>query len=82
MEHLLRERLSATAVTVVDASGGCGSFYNVTVVSTRFEGMSTIKQHRAVTEVLEAEIGKMHGLTIRTLTPAQHTASSDGARKV
>ena len=74
MENLLRTKLGATEVKVMDTSGGCGSFYNVIVVSPQFDGMTTIRQHRAVTAVLEAEIGKMHGLTIRTMTPAQLAA--------
>lgn len=48
MAALLRERLAATHVDVKDVSGGCGSFYNVTVVSPRFEGMPMIRQHRRV----------------------------------
>lgn len=48
MTALLREKLAATHVEVKDVSGGCGSFYTVTVVSPRFEGLSPIKQHRCV----------------------------------
>jgi stress-induced morphogen len=81
MQRLLTDRLSAQVVKVDDVSGGCGSFYTVVVVSEKFEGLSTIKQHRAVTEVLEAEIGKMHGLTIKTMTPAQHEAAAAAAAK-
>ena len=48
MSALLRDKLGATHVEVKDVSGGCGSFYIVTVVSPRFEGLSPIKQHRCV----------------------------------
>jgi len=81
MQRLLTDKLNAQVVKVDDVSGGCGSFYTVVVVSQKFEGLSTIKQHRAVTEVLEAEIGKMHGLTIKTMTPAQHEAAAAKAKK-
>jgi stress-induced morphogen len=81
MQRLLTDKLSAQVVKVDDVSGGCGSFYTVVVVSQKFEGLSTIKQHRAVTEVLEAEIGKMHGLTIKTMTPAQHEAAAAKGKK-
>lgn len=48
MTRLLTDRLAAEFVEVKDVSGGCGSFYTVTVVSARFEGLSMIKQHRLV----------------------------------
>lgn len=36
---------------------------------------STAPRCRAVNDVLEAEIGKMHGLTLKTLTPAAFAAA-------
>ncbi len=54
-----------------DVSGGCGDFYQVFVVSPQFEGMLTVKQHRTVNAVLEADIGKMHGLTVRTMATSK-----------
>jgi len=66
MAQLLRTRLPAERVTVTDVSGGCGAFYNIVVVAAAFKGKPTIAQHRAVNAVLEAEIGKMHGLTLKT----------------
>lgn len=66
MAALLKEKLQAERVEVRDVSGGCGDFYQVTVVSPLFKGLTIVKQHRAVNEVLEAHIGKMHGLTLKT----------------
>lgn len=57
-------------VTVVDASGGCGSFYNITVASPVFAGKSLIQQHRIVNEVLKEEIKEIHGFTLSTATEA------------
>jgi len=79
MSRILTERLGAQHVEVKDVSGGCGAFFNVLVVAARFEGLPVMQQHRAVNAALEAEIGKMHGLTIRTLTPAAFAASGGGA---
>lgn len=56
----------ACRVEVKDVSGGCGDFYQITVVSPMFKGMTMVKQHRTVNELLSAEIGKMHGLTLKT----------------
>ena len=69
MRDLLSERLNATHCTVEDTSGGCGAFYRIRCVSAAFEGMRPLAQHRKVQEVLQKEIGTMHGLTIETHTP-------------
>lgn len=71
MQKSLTTQLEATHVNVVDVSGGCGSMFNVEVVSPQFEGVTRVKQHRMVNEVLKDEIKGMHGLTIRTMTPEQ-----------
>ena len=60
--------LRPTNVTVEDISGGCGSFYKVTVVSSAFAGKSLVQQHRLVNDVLKEEIALMHGITVITKT--------------
>ena len=76
IEALLRERLDATDVVVVDeshlhrghagAQGGAGHF-RVTVVSPRFAGLSLVAAQRlvyeAVGEMMERDI---HALAINT----------------
>jgi stress-induced morphogen len=42
--------------------GGCGAFYAITIASKAFTGLSTVKQHRLVTETLKKEIQNIHGL--------------------
>ena len=54
MKTKLIESLEATDVQVTDVSGGCGSMYNVKVVSSQFEGKSRVIQHRMVNEVRNA----------------------------
>ncbi|KDO20676.1 hypothetical protein SPRG_13428 [Saprolegnia parasitica CBS 223.65] len=71
MATSLRQALSATHVKVDDISGGCGSMYKIEVASPTFEGKNRVAQHRLVNEVLKEEIGGMHGLTLKTYTPAQ-----------
>ena len=75
MAALLRARLDAVEVVVKDVSGGCGAFFDVLVVSQRFVGASVVAQHRLVNAALEAEVGKMHGLTVKTATPAARAAA-------
>jgi len=69
MENQLRSALNASDVNVEDISGGCGSMYRVEVESPMFSGVSLVKQHRMVNEVLKSEITGMHGLTISTRAP-------------
>ncbi|KAH7931370.1 bola-like protein [Leucogyrophana mollusca] len=65
----LADRFSPTELAVQDVSGGCGSFYAIKIASQAFKGLSTVKQHRLVTEVLKEEIQGIHGLQIKTIPP-------------
>jgi BolA protein len=76
IEALLRERLAATDVQVVDeshkhrghagAAGGAGHF-RVTVVSPRFAGLSLVASQRLVYEAVgEMMDGEIHALAITT----------------
>lgn len=47
--------------------GGCGSFYAISITSKAFSELSTLKQHRLVTDTLKADIKEIHGLQVRTL---------------
>ncbi|XP_049541603.1 bolA-like protein 3 [Anopheles darlingi] len=70
-EETLRKALElkfpkAKHIVVTDISGGCGSMYEISVETTEFKGLSTVKQHRLITETLKNEIRDMHGLRIYT----------------
>jgi BolA protein len=76
IEALLRERLAATDVQVIDeshehrghagAAGGAGHF-RVTVVSPRFAGLSLVQAQRLVYEAVgEMMDGEIHALAIST----------------
>ncbi|XP_058120582.1 bolA-like protein 3 [Anopheles ziemanni] len=70
-EELLQKTLQskfplAKNITVSDISGGCGSMYEIFVETSEFKGLSTVKQHKLITEILKDEIKNMHGLRIRT----------------
>ena len=49
--------------------GGCGTFYAITVSSPVFKGLSTLKQHKLVTETLKREIAGIHGLQVLHSSP-------------
>jgi stress-induced morphogen len=51
MHAALAAQLEAVHVKVTDVSGGCGSMFDVEVVSPQFVGQTRVKQHRMVNEV-------------------------------
>lgn len=59
----------------VDGRAGGESHFNLTLVSTAFEGLSRVARQRAVNAVLKAELaGPVHALSIRALTPDEDRA--------
>lgn len=59
----------------VDGRPGGESHFNLTLVSTAFEGQSRVARQRAVNAVLKAELaGPVHALSIRALTPDEDRA--------
>ena len=71
--RLMIERgLPGATVEVRDTTGG-GDHFEAIVVSDRFEGLSLIERHQAVYGALgDAMRARVHALTLKTLTPAQH----------
>jgi BolA protein len=85
---LIRERLQTLqpeTIEVYDESGdhighagaaAGGGHYQVTIVSSRFEGQSRVVRHRMVYAALEGLIsGQIHALAITAWTPAELTAT-------
>ena len=68
LEALLREAFpNARELSVADRTGG-GDHFQVTVTSTRFDGLSLVEQHRLVNQALAAPLGDgtIHELRIQT----------------
>ncbi|BGP55632.1 hypothetical protein JCM8202_004893 [Rhodotorula sphaerocarpa] len=65
----LLEKLPGAKVAVQDVSGGCGSFYAISVEHESFKGLTMIKQHRLVNDLLKDDIKGMHGLQLKTRAP-------------
>lgn len=56
----------------MDAKPGGESHFNLTVVSTAFEGLGRVQRQRAVNALLREELaGPVHALSIKALTPAE-----------
>ncbi|KAF9584390.1 hypothetical protein BGW38_006638 [Lunasporangiospora selenospora] len=66
----LFEKFQPSKLVVQDISGGCGSMYQVEVVSPAFKGLNMVKQHRLVNETLKEEIKTMHGIRLTTKAAA------------
>ncbi|XP_072451952.1 bolA-like protein 3 [Chiloscyllium punctatum] len=59
----------ASAIKVVDISGGCGAMYEVHIESVEFKGKRVVQQHQMINQALKDEIQAMHGLRIFTAVP-------------
>ena len=62
----LNLRFKPSNLDVEDVSGGCGTFYAISITSSAFKGLPMVKQHKLVTEELKKEIEGFHGLQIKT----------------
>ncbi|KAL1796611.1 hypothetical protein ACET3X_005151 [Alternaria dauci] len=62
----IKAELEPVKLEVQDISGGCGSMYAIQIESPKFKGLSVIKQHKLVNEVLKDEIKSWHGVQLRT----------------
>ncbi|KAI0260909.1 bola protein [Gloeopeniophorella convolvens] len=63
----LSQRFQPSELLVQDVSGGCGTFYAITIASTAFKGIPVVKQHRLVNDALKKEIQGIHGLQLKTI---------------
>ena len=64
---------------MTDTSGGCGSSFEVRIVSDVFEGKTRLERHRMAMGALEAELekGQIHALALKQLhTPSQASAAA------
>ncbi|XP_061566490.1 bolA-like protein 3 [Cololabis saira] len=70
--NVLKEKFpSASALKVVDISGGCGAMYEIHIESHEFKGKRAVQQHQLVNQALKDEIQGMHGLRIFTDVPKE-----------
>ncbi|KAJ1502243.1 hypothetical protein HMI54_012631 [Coelomomyces lativittatus] len=75
LTDILKSRLNADHVEVVDQSGGCGASFHAIIVSTKFQGLSLLKCHRLVNECIKDEIHQMHAFSQKTYTPEQYQST-------
>lgn len=77
LQQLLTDALSPIDLTIEDDSASHvghagnkgGGHYNVTIVSSQFEGLSLIKRHRLVYDAVdELMVSDIHALSIKAYT--------------
>ncbi|MGP1382872.1 MAG: BolA family protein [Thainema sp.] len=77
VESMIKAGLPDAEIQVMDLTGG-GDHYQVTVVSSAFEGKSLIQQHqmvyRAVQQAMSSEA--IHALSLKTYTPETWASAS------
>merc|ERR1711934_947978 len=75
----LKEKITAaldpTHIEVTDTSGGCGSAFEVVIVSKAFEGKRLLQKHRLVNDALKDVMPDIHAFSQKTLTPQEWEAS-------
>ncbi len=77
--QVLTEKFAPILLNVQDVSGGCGSMFNVLIVSDDFKGQSPVKRHRAVHEILKEDIREMHGISLLLKTEDEYRAMLEKA---
>ncbi len=72
IERMIVGGIPNAQVEVRDYTGG-GDHFEALVVSETFEGKTLVERHQAVYNALgDAMRARVHALTLKTLTPAQH----------
>jgi len=76
VEAMIKAELPDAQVQIQDLTGG-GDHYQVTVVSSHFEGKGLVQQHqmvyRAVGQAMSTEA--IHALAVKTYTPQSWAAT-------
>ncbi len=72
IEEMIEKGIPGARVEVRDYTGG-GDHFEALVVSESFEGRTLVERHQAVYNAIgDAMRARVHALTLKTLTPAQH----------
>ena len=81
LEDKIVARLSGTTkASVTDTSGGCGTMYNIEVESNSFDGLSTVKQHKLVADILKVRSAVPFESCARRTARARRCATSTSLR--
>lgn len=70
VEEMIKVQMPDAQVQVMDLTGG-GDHYQVTVVSSQFEGKGLVQQHQLIYGALRQAMSSeaIHALALKTFTP-------------
>ena len=66
IQQKLKQQLKPSLLTIDDTSGGCGTFFDIRVQSSKFNDLNTLKQHQLVKSIIHEEIKQVHGIQLTT----------------
>lgn len=69
VEDLIKKSIKVDSLVVEDVSGGCGQSFKINVCSNDFKGLSLIKQHKLLNDILSTELKEIHSVTYKTSVP-------------
>ncbi len=72
VEDLIKKNIKVESLIVEDVSGGCGQSFKINVCSSDFNGLSLIKQHKLLNEILSSELKEIHSVTYKTSVPSNN----------
>ncbi len=64
--------IEITFLQVTDLSDGCGSKFNVIIVSPSFEGVGLLDRQRKLNDIVKVYQDSIHALSWKAWTPAQY----------
>ncbi|KAI4980051.1 hypothetical protein ZWY2020_016804 [Hordeum vulgare] len=79
VEAAVAAALSPTHLVVTDTSSGCGTSYEIEVVSGKFEGKRLLEHHRMVNTALAPLMAEIHAVSIKALTQLSRPGPSVAA---
>jgi len=77
LEIALKEHFNSDPTIVVDVSDGCGTKFEIVVVSDHFIGMKILDRQRAVHDSIREYMPKIHAVTIRALTKEKYLETNN-----
>lgn len=77
VEEMIKVQMPDAQVQVQDLTGG-GDHYQVTVVSSQFEGKGLVQQHQLIYAALQQAVSSeaIHALALKTYTPQAWQATN------
>jgi stress-induced morphogen len=72
IQDQLEKSLNLSKLEIQDISSGCGSSFDLLIVSDDFTGLNLLKRQRLIHSILKEFMTDIHALTMKTLTPEEY----------